>query len=41
MDSVLTDENFEVLDGEMNDEEWDKNGNKNLADSDDSHDLIK
>ena len=27
--------------GEMNDEEWDKNGNKNVADSDDTHNLIK
>ena len=35
------DEDCEVLDGEVNDEAWDKNGNKNVADSDDTHNLIK
>ena len=30
-----------MLDGEVNDDAWDKNGNKNVADSDDTHNLIK
>ena len=37
----LTNEGCEVLDGETNDEEWDKNCNKNAVDSDDTHNLIK
>ena len=37
VDSVLPDEGCEVPDGGMNDEEWDKNGNRNVADSDDTH----
>ena len=41
VDSVPPDEGCEALDGEMNDEEWDKNGNKNIADSDDIHNVIK
>ena len=40
-DSVLPDEGCKVLDGEGNDEEWDKNDNKNVADSDDTHILVK
>ena len=40
-DSVLPDEGCKVLDGEGNDEEWDKNDNKNMADSDDIHILVK
>ena len=39
--SVPLDEGCEVLDGEMNDEGWDKNGNKNVADTDDTHNLMK
>ena len=31
----------EVLDGEMKDEKWEENGNKNGADWDDIHNLIK
>ena len=30
-----------MLDGEMNDEECGKNGNKNVTDRDDTHNLIK
>jgi len=30
-----------VLDGYVNDEEWDKADNKNVADSDDTHILVK
>ena len=30
-----------VLDGEVTNEEWDKNGYKNVADSDDTRILIK
>ena len=37
VDSVPPDEGCAVLDEEMNDEEWDKNGNKNVADSNDTH----
>ena len=35
------DEVCRVVDGEVNDEEWDKNGNKNVADNDDTHILVK
>ena len=31
----------EVLDGEVSDEEWDENDNKSVADSDDTHSLVK
>ena len=41
VDSVPPDEDFEVLDGKINDEEWDRNGNENVADSDNTHKLIK
>ena len=41
VDSVLPDEGYEGRDGEMNDEEWDKNGNKDVADSDHTQSLIK
>ena len=41
VDSVPADEDCEVLDREVNDEEWDKNDNKNVADSDDTHISIK
>ena len=30
-------EGFEEFDEEVNDEEWDKSDNKNVADSDDTH----
>ena len=36
VESVQPHERREVLDGEVNDEEWDKNDNKNVADSDDN-----
>ena len=38
---VTPNEGCEVLDGEVNDEEWDKNDNQNVADSDDTYNLIK
>ena len=42
VDSVPPDKGCEVeWDGKMNDEEWDKNGNKKVADSDDNHHVIK
>ena len=41
IDSVPPDEGCEVLDGEMDDEEWNKNDNINAAGSDDTHNLIK
>ena len=41
VDSVSPDEGCEWLDGEMNNEVWDKHGSKNVADSDDTHNLIK
>ena len=41
VDSVPPDEGCEVLDGEMNDEEWVRNGNKSIADSDDILNVIK
>ena len=40
VDSFPPDEGCEVLDEEMNEEEWDKNGNKNVTDSNDTHNLI-
>ena len=40
VDSVLPDEGCEVLDGEMNDEEQDQNGNKNVTYSDDTLNVI-
>ena len=39
--SVPPDEGCEVLDGEMNDEECDKNGKNTVADSNDTQNLIK
>ena len=30
-----------MLDGEVNDEEWDTYDNKNVADSEDTHTLVK
>ena len=36
-DSAPPDKGSEGLDEEVNDEEWERNGNKNVADSDDSH----
>ena len=36
VDSVPPDEGCEVLDGEVTDEKWDKNGNRYVADSDDT-----
>ena len=41
LDSAPPDESCEVLDGEVNDEERDKNDNKNIADSDDTHIVVK
>ena len=41
VNSVPPDEGYEKLDGEVKDEEWDKNDNKNVADSDDTHILVK
>ena len=41
VDIVPPDEGCEVLDGEVNNKERDKNGNKYVADSDDTHNLIK
>ena len=40
VESVQPHEGREVLDGEV-DEEWDKNDNKNVADSDDTYILVK
>ena len=40
-DSVPPDEGCEVLDGEVNDEEWNKNDNKDFADCDDTNILVK
>ena len=40
VDSVPPDEGYEVLDGELTEEEWDENENKTLADSDDEEDSI-
>ena len=39
--SVPPDEGCEVLDGVVNHEEWDKNDNNNVADSDDTHTSVK
>ena len=41
VDSVLPDEGCEVLGGEVNDEEWDKNDSKNATDGDDTCTLVK
>ena len=41
VDGVPPDEGYEMLDGEMDDEEWDKTNNKNVAGSDDTQNLIK
>ena len=41
VDSVPPDEGYEVLDWEMNDEEWDKNDSKHVADSDDTYNMKK
>ena len=41
VDSVPPDEDCEVPDGEVNDEEWDRNDNKYIADSDDTHIMVK
>ena len=41
VDSVPPDEGCEVLDGEVTDEKWDKNGNRYFADSDDTQNLMK
>ena len=41
VDSVPPDKCCEVLNGGVNDEEWDKSDNRNVADSDDGHILIK
>ena len=41
VNSVPPDEGYEVLDGEMDNEEWDKTNNKNVADSDDTQNLMK
>ena len=40
VDNVPPDEGYEVLDGELTEEEWDENENKTLADSDDEEDSI-
>ena len=40
IDSVPPDEGCEVHGGEVNYEEWDKIGNKNVADSNDTHILV-
>ena len=39
--NVPPDEGCEVLKGKVTDEKWDKNDNKNAADSDGTHILIK
>ena len=41
VESVSPDEGCEMLVGEVNDEELDKNENKNIADSDDTHILVE
>jgi len=41
VDSVPPDKCCEVLNGGVNDEEWDKSDNRNVADSDDGHILVK
>ena len=41
VDSVPPDKGCEVLDGEMYDEEWNQNDNKNVADSDGTQILVK
>ena len=40
VDNIPPDEGYEVLDGELTEEEWDENENKTLADSDDEEDSI-
>ena len=39
VDNVPADEGYEVNDGELTEEEWDKNENKTIADSDDEEDI--
>ena len=41
VDSVPPDKIDEVLDGELNHEQWDENDSENFTDSDDSHILLK
>ena len=41
VDSVPPDEGCEVLGGEVNNEEFDTNDNKNYADSNDTHILVE
>ena len=40
VEKVPPDEGYEVLDGELTEEEWDENENKTVADSDDEEDSI-
>ena len=39
VDNVPPDEDYEVLDGELSEEEWDENENETVADSDDEEDI--
>jgi len=41
VDSVPLDKGWEVFDGKLTHEWWDKNDSKNFADSDDAHILLK
>ena len=40
VDGAPPGEGCEVFDGKMNDEEWDRNDNENVADSNDTHNVL-